>query len=309
MKISPKLSLEERLGLLEKKLAAALVSKKIEDLPNGWVTTQSPAISGGVKAILGQVFQVGGAGPTLSAGSTYLGIQAVPHTVTISNTDIARSGFRIEIKDESGNASDTNPITITGEGGQLIDGNADTTIKCPFGSTILNSDGTNLHESQAIEPQLVLDAPSNLATQPVPDVNLGSPVLINFGLNQGTGSDPVQLIGNNIAQFNQGGWYDIVVNANIETTTLATAYFAAFETGVAIPESLRTRSPLIPTTPESISFAIRQCVQPGTQLDFRMGTTSPAANGLQLFAVTPPAAFPGIWPSSSSAQIRVYRIK
>jgi len=286
-----------------------MATRMIENWVDGIKRTQSSGVVGGVKYVLEDVVKATGAGPILSAGRTYIGVRSTPYLVTISDSDISKSGFRIEIKDERGLANPFFPITIVGESGQTIDQEANATIACPYGSVILTSDGTNLRKSRPMEPQLVLDATSLLANQPVPDVNLLVPIAINIGPNVGTASDPVQVVGNIMMQVNLGGWYDMELRGNLETTTLASAYFSAWRNGLSIPQTLIVRSPLIPTTPESIAVNFRMCLDAGDQLEFRMGTTSPAANGLQLYDATPPAAFPGSWPNSATARLLVYRVK
>ena len=67
----------------------------------------------------------------------------VGRTVTISTADIVLGRMFI-IKDESGAASNPNPITIDTEGAQLIDGVASVQISVAYGVVRLYSNGTNL---------------------------------------------------------------------------------------------------------------------------------------------------------------------
>lgn len=67
--------------------------------------------------------------------------------IQVSTSDIQNSyvvgRMTLTIKDEAGDASNT-PISIVGEGGETIDGQANTTISLNYGSLTLYSDGTNL---------------------------------------------------------------------------------------------------------------------------------------------------------------------
>lgn len=51
MKNLPQLSMEERVSLLEQKIKGALITKKLQELPNGIVTTDTLGVSGGVKEV------------------------------------------------------------------------------------------------------------------------------------------------------------------------------------------------------------------------------------------------------------------
>jgi len=73
----------------------------------------------------------------------FIGVTAVPVTVTISTADVVAGRIFI-IKDESGSATNPNPITIDTQGSELIDGVASVQITAAFGVVRLYSNGTNL---------------------------------------------------------------------------------------------------------------------------------------------------------------------
>ena len=85
--------------------------------------------------------------PTAVSVSTvdefFIGVTAVPATITISSLDI-KDGRSIVIKDESGSATGGNPITIDTQGSETIDGAMTVTITSNYGVVRLYSDGTNL---------------------------------------------------------------------------------------------------------------------------------------------------------------------
>ena len=66
-----------------------------------------------------------------------------PVTITLGNTT-TKNGKAIIIKD-AGGAAGTNPITIVGQGGQLIDGSPEHVINHNRESVHLLSDGVNWH--------------------------------------------------------------------------------------------------------------------------------------------------------------------
>ena len=67
----------------------------------------------------------------------------VGRTITIQTSDIV-AGRLFIIKDESGAASNPNPITIATQAAETIDGVSSVQIKVPYGVVRLYSDGTNL---------------------------------------------------------------------------------------------------------------------------------------------------------------------
>lgn len=83
---------------------------------------------------------------SVSVDEMIIAITAIPGgglTVTMQTIDLVVGRLFI-IKDESGNASNPNPITIATQGGQTIDGVASVNITVAYGVMRLYSNGTNL---------------------------------------------------------------------------------------------------------------------------------------------------------------------
>jgi len=91
------------------------------------------------------VKRLGSSGGPSTVDEVIIGLTnlSMPRTVTITSTDIVLGRLFI-IKDESGNASVTNPITINPQGSETIDGAANVAITTGFGVVRLYSDGSNL---------------------------------------------------------------------------------------------------------------------------------------------------------------------
>jgi hypothetical protein len=89
------------------------------------------------------VFRTATAASVSSAGQTIIGVTstAAPRTITLATADVVR-GRVIIVKDESGGAG-ANNITIQGQGGETIDGQASVVITSNYGVVRLYSDGTH----------------------------------------------------------------------------------------------------------------------------------------------------------------------
>ena len=79
---------------------------------------------------------------TASAGNYILGVTSVPTEISFDATSFV-TGTVFIIKDESGNASATNLITINPSASQTIDGSSTAYIESPYGSVFLYTDGTD----------------------------------------------------------------------------------------------------------------------------------------------------------------------
>jgi len=79
---------------------------------------------------------------TASAGNYILGVTSVPTEISFDATSFV-TGTVFVIKDESGNASATNLITINPSASQTIDGSGTAYIESPYGSVFLYTDGTD----------------------------------------------------------------------------------------------------------------------------------------------------------------------
>jgi len=79
---------------------------------------------------------------TASTADYILGITSVPVSIQFDATDFA-IGQVIVIKDESGAASSSDPITLTPSGSQTIDGFSSIPIESAYGALLLYSNGAN----------------------------------------------------------------------------------------------------------------------------------------------------------------------
>ena len=75
-----------------------------------------------------------------------VGVTALPNpgtrTITLATTDV-KNGRVVFVKDETGLASALRTITVTGQGGETIDGAPNKVIIVPYGVLRLYSDGAN----------------------------------------------------------------------------------------------------------------------------------------------------------------------
>jgi len=79
---------------------------------------------------------------TASATDYIIGITSVPLSIEF-NATVFNDGQVVVVKDESGNASATSVIAISGASTQTIDGDDDVAISSPYGSILLYCNGTN----------------------------------------------------------------------------------------------------------------------------------------------------------------------
>jgi len=79
---------------------------------------------------------------TASVTDYILGVASVPTSIEFDATSFA-DGQALLIKDETGNASVSNAIVLTGAWGQTIDGDVSVDIDSPHGAVFLYSDGSN----------------------------------------------------------------------------------------------------------------------------------------------------------------------
>jgi len=111
------------------------------DIPNGICNLFMELHPG---AIIQQYGNVSGNAHTAYGQHNILGVNATEAvTITLNNQLIDKQGFKLVIKDESGNAS-ANNITIITEDGVTIDGGLTKTIDSDYGSLQIYSNGTNL---------------------------------------------------------------------------------------------------------------------------------------------------------------------
>ena len=79
---------------------------------------------------------------TASASNYFLGVTGVPTDILFDAATFV-TGQVVVIKDESGNASSSDKVTLTPSGSQTIDGHTDIHIESPYGSVLLYTDGDN----------------------------------------------------------------------------------------------------------------------------------------------------------------------
>jgi hypothetical protein len=79
---------------------------------------------------------------TASATDYIIGITSVPLSIEF-NATVFNDGQVVVVKDESGGASATSVIAISGASTQTIDGDDDVAIASPYGSILLYCDGSN----------------------------------------------------------------------------------------------------------------------------------------------------------------------
>ena len=79
---------------------------------------------------------------TASATDYIIGVTSVPVSIEFNATSFS-DGQVVIIKDESGNASSTNVIAMSGASTQKIDGDDDIAITSPYGSVLLYTNGSN----------------------------------------------------------------------------------------------------------------------------------------------------------------------
>ena len=79
---------------------------------------------------------------TASADEYFLGVTSVPLSIQFDATEF-EAGQVLVIKDESGNASSANPITLDAFGSQTIDADTSVELESPYASILLYSNGSN----------------------------------------------------------------------------------------------------------------------------------------------------------------------
>tara|TARA_R100000008_G_scaffold76180_1_gene55874 strand:+ start:2286 stop:3818 length:1533 start_codon:yes stop_codon:yes gene_type:complete len=79
---------------------------------------------------------------TASAANYILGVTTVPTNILFDATTCV-TGQVMVIKDETGNASGANLISLNASGSQTIDGNSSAYIESPYGSVLLYTDGAD----------------------------------------------------------------------------------------------------------------------------------------------------------------------
>lgn len=79
---------------------------------------------------------------TASADNYIIAVTSVPTSILLDATSFS-DGQVLLIKDESGNASSTNSVTLDASASQTIDGQSNILIESPFGALHLYSNGTN----------------------------------------------------------------------------------------------------------------------------------------------------------------------
>tara|TARA_R100000008_G_scaffold43852_2_gene25469 strand:- start:1239 stop:1901 length:663 start_codon:yes stop_codon:yes gene_type:complete len=79
---------------------------------------------------------------TASGGDYILGVTTVPTNILFDAATFV-TGQVVVIKDETGNASSANSISLNASGLQTIDGNSSAHIESPYGSALLYTDGAD----------------------------------------------------------------------------------------------------------------------------------------------------------------------
>jgi len=160
--------------------------------------------------------------PLLTNGEGYIAAltSVFPVDIFISTIDINRVTGYITIKDAQGNASNNN-ITITGEGGQLIDGQSQYIINTDFGGVTLQISAGTL--TVVAQPNPVWDESSRKT------INLGNVVNTDIVTNTRDGDGSLNLVFNNSPQNQQvaidvsnyiGAVDSLTVDYRLKTTTV-----------------------------------------------------------------------------------------
>ena len=121
-------------------------------LTNATAGSANPYLSGSMSATdrrlkIGAALQLQRIAHAVSGnigGNTIAACTAVSITLTCQSANIAKDGRVWIIKDETGTASPSTPITIDTQGTETIDGESDAQIVAPYGVARLYSDGSNL---------------------------------------------------------------------------------------------------------------------------------------------------------------------
>jgi len=79
---------------------------------------------------------------TATTADMIIGCTAAPVTITLMAAATAGAGFTLVIKDQGGNATGANAITIDASGAELIDGALTKDIKSQYGSVSIYCTGT-----------------------------------------------------------------------------------------------------------------------------------------------------------------------
>ena len=79
---------------------------------------------------------------TASSDHYIIGVTSVPTSIELNAASFT-NGQVLLIKDESGNASSANSITLSASATQTIDGDGEIFIESPFGAVHLYTNGTN----------------------------------------------------------------------------------------------------------------------------------------------------------------------
>jgi len=128
--------------------SASVNVMSFRDNGNVGIGTRSPAhnlaVAGGTHLSGGLVHKRSAIATSYTASVTdyILGVTSVPTSIEFDATSFVE-GQVLLIKDESGNASLSNTITLNGAGAQTIDGDLSVAIDSPHGAVILYSNGSN----------------------------------------------------------------------------------------------------------------------------------------------------------------------